>query len=212
MSVNRHFLESVLSQLLKCFTSKSHASPPVTEAYDTGFHHLKEQKMGIHCLMVVSIRDACSGVVAMRWHVPAPGGSKPGTATPGRSSPAWQGVCFNSVPPCSNLSQLSSLSALHQWGPAVKMRSCWSCCHSSKVSMVALGAEPVPAEHLPTDWLLQLYWTAMAVPHRNRKLQETSVGSDCPHQLPLIIRNWRLKSCSCGSAEARDKCRLLCDD
>lgn len=105
----------------------------------------------------------------MRWHVPAPSGSTNGTVRPGRSSPAWQGVCCNSVPPCSNLFLLSSLSAFHQWGCAVKMRSCWSCCHSSKVSVVA----PVPAEHLPT-WQLQL---AMVVPHRNRKVQQTSVGS-----------------------------------
>lgn len=66
--------------------------------------------------------------------VPAPSGSENGTARPGMSSPAWQGGCCNSDLPCPTLSQLSSLSALHQWGHAVQMRSCWSCCHCSKVS------------------------------------------------------------------------------
>lgn len=56
--------------------------------------------------------------------MPAPNGSKSGTAGPGRLSPAAQGVCRNGVPPPSNLSQPSSHPAAHQQGHAVKTRTC----------------------------------------------------------------------------------------
>lgn len=113
----------------------------------------------------------------MRWHVPAPSGSENGTARPGRSSPAWQGGCCNSDPPLVPpfLSCLPSLLfttgvMLCRWGPAGPAAT-------APRFQVAPGTGPVPAGYLPTEWVLQLYWTDMTVPHRNRKLQQTAVGS-----------------------------------
>lgn len=136
------------------------------------------------------------------------------------------GSVLQQCPPCSKFSQSSSLSALQQWGHTVKMRSCYplillmACAPLLKpwlqVSVVAPGAEPVPEEHLPTECLLQLLLHCHGCASQKQKtpgnICGTSFVCDCPHQFPLSIKYWRLKGCSCGSAEAREKCRLLCDD
>lgn len=127
-------------------------------------------------------------MVTMRWHMLAPNGSKSGIARPGRLSPAWQGVGCNSVPPCSNLSQPSSRSALHQWGHAVKTGPCHlptcsshSTCSPAEATAPGFSAGTGSGDcacrtSLPAERLSDSCWAAVVVPSGGGKLLETSVG------------------------------------